>query len=249
MDLLRPAFMTLAETLAETLDDQPAGREPEPAAPPTMPLLRLRTAPPIEPGADRAAQPDAEPATCPTRPDRNAAALGEALHQVFELIHDQPDPDRAIAWAERLAGDPAMLASLLRRGGAEPAALAELAPALQALLHRALGSETARSLLTRQGAQASFSELPLLAREGDRITRHIIDLAYRDASGAWHIVDYKTGEDTAVNRAAWAAQLQRYRELVTAVAGTDLTRASVYRAGAGDLLDMAPARLESTQTS
>ncbi|MDX1555255.1 MAG: hypothetical protein R3212_04450, partial [Xanthomonadales bacterium] len=70
------------------------------------------------------------------------------------------------------------------------------------------------------GSSEHWSELPVLRREGQALTRHVIDLLVRDSDGALNIVDYKT---TAVDEQAGDAQqireqqLDRYRTLVEAL--------------------------------
>jgi ATP-dependent exoDNAse (exonuclease V) beta subunit len=238
MELLRAAFRPVIEASGYRPGAEPPAT-PEPAR---MPLLRLRELPRLRPWAPAASA----ALTLPQLPDRNAAALGDALHRLFELIHDFDDVNRAADWAAQLAGNPAVLDSLLRRGGAEPAALPALRAELQALLRRAITTEPGRALLSRQDKRQSCSELPVLARDGDRIGQHIIDLVYQDAGGAWHIVDYKTGQDTAATREAWRQQLSRYAELMEKITGTPPVSLRVYLARGGEILEFPSDGLEAT---
>jgi ATP-dependent exoDNAse (exonuclease V) beta subunit len=101
-------------------------------------------------------------------------------------------------------------------------------------------------LLSRQDKRQSCSELPVLARDGDRIGQHIIDLVYQDADGAWHIVDYKTGQDTAATREAWRQQLGRYAELTEQLTGTPPASVAIYLAADGTMVELDADGLQPT---
>jgi ATP-dependent exoDNAse (exonuclease V) beta subunit len=86
----------------------------------------------------------------------------------------------------------------------------------------------------------------VLVRDGDRISQHIIDLVYQDADGAWHIVDYKTGQETETTRQAWGEQLARYAGLLEQLAGVAPASLRVYLARDGQTLEVGADRLEAT---
>lgn len=240
-ELVAPAN-TFLDWLAPAFADAVAARQAQPAAveaaaliPPALPLLRLSELPDF----GLVAPAHAAPVRWPALPGRDAAAVGEALHRLFELIHDHPDFDAARSWAGRIAANGVALDSLLLSTGADRAALPRLRARLRALLQQALDSAIASQLLGRAEASASFSELPLLVRDGCRLTRHVIDLAWQDAGGHWHIVDFKTAADGAATREAWQSQLGRYATLLQRLTGSAPVSLGVYAAAQGVVLPLA----------
>ncbi len=203
--------------------------------PSVLPLLRLRAFPDFafsEPEPAEAVQAGCLPA-------RDNAALGHALHQWLELLHDHWDDFQAQGrggdWFE---GHPAMLESLLRRSGASRAKLPGLLTQLSGMIAAILNAEPGSSVLSPDNKSQSFAELPLLEARGHFIKHHIIDRLYQCADGTWTIVDYKTGADREDTRDLWQSQLQRYRGLVNglglgAVAGT-----LIYQANDNTIIDL-----------
>ncbi len=66
-------------------------------------------------------------------------------------------------------------------------------------------------LLARaRSAERVHRELPiLLPLEGNKVMEGVIDLAFF-SNGSWHIVDFKTDADVALNRARYERQLHWY---------------------------------------
>ncbi|MEJ8568204.1 UvrD-helicase domain-containing protein [Elongatibacter sediminis] len=254
MKMLEPVF----GPAAETLDYTPGASDDSTEEAPLMPLLRLRESLPagIMPGAapedaahegSVAPQPEPEPEAfqLPGLPDRNAAALGDALHQMLECLFDFAGGEAARAWATGMLENDTALRSLIRNAGAETGQLEALTQKLRAFIRTLLQSDAGRELLA-VAPNAAFAELPLMSRAGHRIAHHIIDLAFRDTQGRWHIVDYKTGADTPQTREAWRAQLSRYATLLEAVTGTAPHRLAIYLAATGTTLNFDADGLEDT---
>jgi ATP-dependent exoDNAse (exonuclease V) beta subunit len=231
MQLLMPAFEPACEArhyqAGETQD-----AEPEPLS---LPLLRLVDAPELrlEP-ADLQLSEAAEP---PSLPDRDATALGAALHLWLELIHDHWQQGWNGAWFDQ---HPAMLESLLRRSGARPDRVAVLLPALNSMIKTALHSDTGRRAISPEGRAESHAELVLFKREGNRIVQRIMDRLYRDEAGRWTIVDYKTGSSGQEVLQRWQQQLSAYANLVSTLIGTDLPDCQVYQAQECRLIPLTP---------
>lgn len=230
MQLLMPAFAPVCAAR-----DYQAGdiQNPEPE-PVNLPLLRLADAPQLnlEPAAVPADE--AEP---PSLPDRDATALGAALHLWLELIHDHWQQGWSGGWFDQHQD---MLASLLRRSGARRDRVAELLPALNRMIKTALQSDTGRRAISPEGRAESHAELVLFKREGNRIARRIIDRLYQDEAGRWTIVDYKTGSADEDVLQRWQQQLSAYASLVSALLGTDLPRCQVYQAQECRLIPLTP---------
>ena len=167
-------------------------------------------------------------------PDRDRLALGEALHHWFELIHDH--------WDERWLGDwypdhGAALRSSLRLAGAADDRLESLHDDLVALLRARLADPDFLAALSPEQKRVSRAEALYLAPDGDRLRRRIIDRLYQDSSGAWHIVDYKTGSDSGNTRQRWARQLATYRSTVEAAEDGPVVEASILTAEDGRFID------------
>jgi len=119
----------------------------------------------------------------PVDADHTARWKGEAVHKVFEewLIHDECDPDKLRARAERLLGDEAI----------HPMLRALWAPRLLeaidwiAAMERANQAEGRRPLKAEIKGEASLSGVTVQGR-ADRIDRL--------ADGGLAIIDYKTGK-------------------------------------------------------
>ncbi|MEM1412114.1 MAG: PD-(D/E)XK nuclease family protein, partial [Pseudomonadota bacterium] len=140
--------------------------------------------------------------------------------------------DGAMALPTRTA-----LASSLRLAGAPPNALEALTDELSALLLKLLERKDMRTLVTAARAHCSQAEAVYLVPEHRRLSRHIVDLLYQDDAGDWHIVDYKTGAETASTRTQWQAQLDRYRSVVRDAEGGEIKSARVLQATEARLLD------------
>jgi ATP-dependent helicase/nuclease subunit B len=119
----------------------------------------------------------------PVDADHTARWKGEAVHKVFEewLIHDECDPDKLRARAERLLGDEAI----------HPMLRALWAPRLLeaidwiAAMERANQAEGRRPLKAEIKGEASLSGVTVQGR---------VDRIDRLADGGLAIIDYKTGK-------------------------------------------------------
>ncbi len=231
MQLLMPAFAPVCAAR-----DYQAGEtqavEPEPLS---LPLLRLVDAPQLN--LDPAAVQADETAEPPSLPDRDATALGAALHLWLELIHDHWQQGWSGAWFDQHQD---MLAALLRRSGARADRVAELLPILNSMIKTALQSDTGRRAISPDGTTESHAELTLYKRDGNRIVQRIIDRLYRDKAGRWNIVDYKTGSSGHDVQQRWNEQLGAYAGLVSAITGTDLPDCQVYQAQECRLIPLTP---------
>jgi ATP-dependent helicase/nuclease subunit A len=226
MQLLLPAFES-AMAAREFQPGQSAERAPEVLP---LPLLRLVAAPMI--GLQGASLEQAAMPPLPDLPDRDATALGQALHTWLELIHDHA----GMAWSgDWFDAQRPMLESLLLRCGAAEDRLGALLPRLLRMLRLAVDSDAAVP-----PADQSHAELKLFRREGSRISQHVIDRLYLDRAGQWQIIDYKTGEANPEVMARWRGQLGRYAALVDAVTAAGLPACRVYQAERGELLPIAP---------
>jgi ATP-dependent exoDNAse (exonuclease V) beta subunit len=194
-------------------------------------LLRLADAafPPLPPPAA-----EAEPWQWRALPNRDAAALGQAVHNWLELMHDHWSAQWSSDWFSQ--NSEALRSSLLQ-AGASQAALPELLPQLQSILARILQSETGQGIVSPEGKSGSWAELPLLRRDGNRISRHIIDRLY-EHDGQLTIVDYKTGADSLQTREQWIAQLQRYRQLVEKLEAGRVTGTLILQANDNQVIDL-----------
>jgi len=197
----------------------------------TLPLLRLaeEALPPLPP---RAAE--SEPWQWRPLPNRDAAALGQAVHNWLELMHDHWSPQWSNNWFSQQSE---VLKSSLLQAGASQAALPDLLPQLQSILSSIIQSEIAERIVSPEGKADSWAELPLLRRDGNRISRHIIDRLY-ELDGELTIVDYKTGADSIQSREQWIAQLHRYRELAQKLEVGRVTRTLILQANDNELIDL-----------
>jgi len=222
-----PAF-TARDYRAETA--RPC--EPEPVA---LPLLRLVNAPEIN--LEPPEFPHAVAAGPPALPDRDAVALGQALHWWLELMHDHWEREWSMAWFDER---PAMLESLLQRAGAHRGSVGRLLPRLRSMIRMALEQDCGRRAFSPHGASESHAEFTLFKREGKRIAQRIIDRLYRDQAGRWHIVDYKTGASGEDRQVQWKAQLSAYAGMVRSITGADLPACQVYQAEECRIIPLTP---------
>jgi len=228
LQMLLPAF----ETAFSTRDYRAGGKAPRREQQPvSLPLLRLVNAP-----AARLEAPEIPPADASrlmTLPDRDAVALGQALHLWLELIHDHRDRVWTSAWFAEHTG---MLTSLLRRTGANPGSVASLLPRLCRMIQMALETENGRQAVSPDQTAESHAELTLFQREGNRIGQRIIDRLYRNEDGRWHIVDYKSGTSAPNPLQRWNDQLNEYAALVSEALGAELPGCRIYQAETGELV-------------
>lgn len=264
MDFLFPAFAPAIHNSIEAspVRDQPSDElasddenDKECTTPQAYPLLQLQSAPllsldfadpdfadldfagpdfagPDFAGLSLACNPT--PSPLPELPTRKSVALGGAVHEWLELMHDHWDQGWDAAWFEQ---HKSALESSLMRTGLRPAEAAELLPELQGMLGQAISSETGRAVLNPADKQQSWTELPLLRRDGNRISKHIIDRLFEDKNGLT-IVDYKTGTDSPETRERWAVQLQRYRELVQCLEAGRVAATLIFQASDDQLIDL-----------
>ncbi len=218
MDMLWPAFETLIDP--DTFVEEPGDTE---AAPPLLPQLRLNGEPDLEKLAFESPEGPPEPEL--RLPDRNATALGEALHLWLELMHDHWHRDWSMEWFE---GHADALASTLRRAGADSGNIPELLPGLLELIRSVLDSETGRVVVSPEGKDGSWAELELISRDGVSLRRNIIDRLYRSEPGGYVLVDYKTSSDEESTRLKWQAQLSRYRAIVESTTSIGAVKTWIY---------------------
>jgi len=231
LQMLMPAF----EPVFDASGYQPDENQVIETTPATLPLLYLDSEPRI--GFDcPEVQRDQDP-NPPSLPDRDAVALGEALHLWLELIHDYWDRDWTPAWFDAHED---MLQSLLLRTGADPAGLGALLPRLKSMIRAALESEAGHRAVSPLGCMESHAELALFRRAGTRVVQRVIDRLYRDESGSWHIVDYKTGRSGTERQEGWSRQLGEYAQLTSAATGTDVPDCVVYQVQEGRLIPVSP---------
>ncbi|HLF31794.1 MAG TPA: 3'-5' exonuclease, partial [Xanthomonadales bacterium] len=229
LQMLLPAFAAHIGEPAESREE----KKPAQSRPIALPLLQLVDSPPLpdlEP-----IETMAEPAQLRALPAREAAALGEALHQWLELIHDHWQQGWTAAWFEQHR--PA-LASTLRRSGLAEERIPVLLPELSRMLVRAVSSETGLALAGPGGRAGSWAELVLYCREATGFSRHIIDRLYQDPNGNLVVLDYKSGEDTAESREKWIEQLGRYRHLVDRLDAGRVSRTLIYQATSNTVIDL-----------
>jgi ATP-dependent exoDNAse (exonuclease V) beta subunit len=231
LQMLMPAF----ERAFDESGYQPGDRQVAETTPPTLPLLYLDGAPRI--GLDCPDLRSGHGAKPLSLPDRDAVALGEALHLWLELIHDHCDRDWTPAWFDAHED---MLQSLLLRTGADKDRLGELLLRLKSMIRAALETETGRRAVSPLGCKESHAELALFKRAGNRVAQRVIDRLHRDGSGSWHIVDYKTGRSGDEQQEQWSRQLGEYAQLVRAATGTDVPDCVVYQAEEGRLISISP---------
>jgi ATP-dependent helicase/nuclease subunit A len=246
MELLFPAFESASQAAVGTgvagdaapasVGAGPAANPREAADPIPFPLLRLRTEalPALDPALGDVPAGTAEPIQWRPLPNRNAAALGQAVHDWLELLHDH----WGLGWNEKwFAEHHQALESSLIDAGAAPPALPQLLIELEAILTRILNNESSRELLSPEGKTGSWAELPLLRRDGNRISRHIIDRLYEE-KGAFTIIDYKTGADSDQTREQWISQLQRYRRLCDGLESSPVSGTLVLQANDNKVIDL-----------
>jgi len=203
-------------------------------APTTYPLLQLQNAP-LLPLPDLARQPETEFLKLPELPRRQSVAFGGAVHEWLELIHDHWDSGWEAGWFEQHSA--ALESSLLRAGFSKPEAAGHL-PELKRILIQSISEEPGREIISPEGKQQSWTELPLLRRDGNRISKHVIDRIYQDENGELVIVDYKTGMESDQTREHWANQLQRYRDLAQSLEVGPVGDTLVYQASDNHVIDL-----------
>jgi len=248
MELLFPAFApaihaSLArdpshDASGSSLDHDSSANDPESnedtdneyTAPQAYPLLQLQGAPLLSLARD----PTPETLALPELPARKSVALGGAVHEWLELIHDHWEQGWNADWFEQ---HKAALKSSLIRAGLSAVEAAKHLPELQRMLAEAISSETGREVLNPKDKQQSWTELPLLRRDGNRISMHIIDRLYRDENGLT-VVDYKTGTESAETRALWASQLQRYRGLLNGLDSGSVSSTLIFQTSDNQVIDL-----------
>ena len=221
MKFLEPVFspgieqvLAQHEPATETLDDS---RQHRP-----YPLLRLQyPLPALEPGNDQ------EPVTAPVLndlPKQDAVALGTVLHQWLELIYDHPEQ----VWdTERIEGSADSIRSCLVREGANPEGMDALQARCVGILKTVLFQEGWLARFNSMRETGSWSELPIYKRDGNRFSRHVIDLLLKDKQGDFHIIDYKTHMPSGAGEGAWQLQLERYRILIEKLSGESVSSAEI----------------------
>jgi RecB family exonuclease len=130
------------------------------------------------------------------------AEMGTLLHRCMEILDfDRPQPADAIV---RAAAEELQLPSDISR----EAVAREFQPMLDGFLRHPLGRQLA-------AAGGRLTELEFLLQEGPVRLSGKIDLLWRDAGGAWHILDYKSDHAEGKDLADYA---RRYELQMTAYA-------------------------------
>lgn len=132
--------------------------------------------------------------------------------------------------------NPALRSSLLLAGAPETQVDA-LVTELAELLHRLLAEPEVVALLSGDGLRASHAELCYLVPQDQRLRRQIIDLLVQDDSGAWRIIDYKTGREGETSVQRWREQLEGYRTIVAAAETGPIEAALVLQAREARFID------------
>jgi ATP-dependent exoDNAse (exonuclease V) beta subunit len=228
MDMLWPCFAPLVDP--DSAQPPQGGRAVEPEM---LSQLRLRGEPDIATPAPGPPRESWQPSL--RLPQREATALGDALHFWLELIHDHWDRDWDPEWFE---SHPAALESTLRRAGACATRMPLLLPRLQALLKSTLESPAGRSAISPEGKQGSWAELELYSRNGSSLNRNVMDRVCLSGERGYSVLDYKTGETDDLSVGLWQDQLDHYRSLLERCTGQEVDRLSVYHPGRPDLVEL-----------
>lgn len=241
MELLFPAF----EAVIDLQTDEPGESDASDASddndvnedafvePKAYPLLQLQGAPLLA-LPEIIEQPE-EICQLPEMSTRKSVALGGAVHDWLELIHDHWQQGWDADWFEQ---NSAALESSLRRAGFSAAEAAVQLPDLKHMLIQSISSEPGRAVISPEGKQQSWTELPLLHREGNRISKHIIDRLYQAENGELVIVDYKTGTESLEAREHWASQLQRYKDLLQRLDSVSVSSTLIFQVSDNQLIDL-----------
>jgi ATP-dependent exoDNAse (exonuclease V) beta subunit len=242
MELLFPAFEDVIDLEADAPRDSDSSDDSEDtfAEPQAYPLLQLQGAP-LLPLAENPEQAE-EICVLPELPTRKSVALGGAVHDWLELIHDNWEQGWGADWFEQ---NSAALESSLRRAGFSAAEAAEQLPSLKHMLIQCISTEPGRVVISPEGKQQSWTELPLLRREGNRISKHIIDRLYQDENSELVIVDYKTGTESQEAREHWASQLQRYKDLLQSLDSVSVSSTAIFQVSDNQLIDLSRETEES----
>jgi ATP-dependent exoDNAse (exonuclease V) beta subunit len=169
--------------------------------------------------------------------DGLATFRGVLAHRVLQLKFTTGEPD-VRALAEQLRDRPI--------GEAE---IGRLAEEVQVFLARFEATDLGQAL-TRREIRYHF-ELPF-AWDWDGVPIHgVIDLLYQDASGQWHVVDFKTdalsGQSPLESARPYLAQLGLYGLAVQAAVGTRPT-VSICFLRTGEVLALDPDDVETALT-
>jgi len=172
------------------------------------------------------AQPE-RPSTQPERPSERAArgtgtAFGEAVHRALESADFRAEPG---AESRRLSERFLTVALGPSR--------AELA---RGEVERFLGTETAARI---GRAEWVGREVPVSVTVGGTLLDGVADVVWRDAAGAWGVVDYKTdvGEPAELAR-EYRLQLGVYALAVARFAGKPAVEASLHFLSAGEAVEL-----------
>jgi hypothetical protein len=116
----------------------------------------------------------------------------------------------------------------LRASAAEVARAAELQGRIVgasadevAAASAAVVAALAHPVIARAAASPALRrEVPVsLALEDGRLAEGVVDLAFRDAHGAWTVVDWKTDAELGSRRATYAAQVRLYADAIARATG------------------------------
>ena len=157
-------------------------------------------------------------------PNNEAAALGTVLHEWLELIHDCPHENWSPARIEESVD---AIRSGLVRAEAPAGSVEELTVRCLALLRNFLFERGWLDKIRVGQESGSWSELPLLERQGNGIRQHIIDRMVRTPRGEFEIMDYKTSPANVASSQKWNEQLERYRRLIEKLGIADVSRTEI----------------------
>ena len=152
----------------------------------------------------------------------DAATAGTFFHRCMELIDFQTlaSDSRALAGplARRVAGE-------MELASGADVLTADLAEMLDRLARTPLAGEIA-------SARRRLPELSFTLRSGGLDISGQIDLLYEDASGAWHVVDYKSDRlaagDVASHAGRYELQMMLYLAAGRRLLGADVEEATLY---------------------
>ena len=162
--------------------------------------------------------------------------LGTLLHRCMELL-DFALPQSSMALVQQAAEDV---------GLEEAAGLAAVAQELESMIGKFRRHELGRSL---RGARGAYRELDFVMDLGLARLRGQIDLLYQDASGEWHIVDYKSDrvgdEGPAGHAPRYELQMLAYAAAAESYLGRPPADATLYflRPAATHVLSISPAAM------